>query len=323
MVKKAFTLIEAIFVIVILSLIITGGMMIAGKIYKRNLLVSNFLKLQFDTEHTIDKLANMLYYRVPLSAIGYNPKTGDFKYLGDIVNNDENYTVFEWISQSFDIENRLNFSGFADLYASKKPVLKALDFNASFINETLQNKFNTNDNFKNLVGIIFAGSFDRGGEGALSDYNDSFGWHGNKAKYVFIINNYTQNNNDTNLSLKDSNGSDINHARIYEKFYLVDSAYAVARGYNINTSASCIKDLNIPNDEINNTLFLFYNYRPWKGETFCADDNGNKAGDVEILSKNIKGFNIKFINSHLELFFNAVYKEGNMTIKVSKQKVVF
>ena len=322
MVKKSFTLIEAIFVIVILSLIITGGMMIAGKIYKRNLLVSNSLKLQFDTEQTIDKLANMLYYRIPLSAIGYNPKTGDFKYLGDI-GNDENYTVFEWIGESFDIEKGVNFSGFADLYASKKPILKALDFNASFINETLQNKFNTSENFKNLVGIIFAGSFDRGDEEILNDYNNSFGWHGNRADFVFLINDYDQVGNDTNLSLTNYDGSEINNTRIYEKFYLADSAYAVARGEDINTSATCIKNLNIPNDEINNTLFLFYDYRPWKDETFCADTSGNKAGEVEILSKNIAGFNIKSINSHLEIFFNAVSKKGDIIVKVSKQKVVF
>ena len=322
MVNKSFTLIEAIFVIVILSLIITGGMMIAGKIYKRNILVSNSLKLQFDTEQTIDKLANMLYFRIPLSAIGYNPKTGDFKYLGDI-GNDENYTVFEWIGESFDIEKGVNFSGFADLYASKKPILKAIDFNASFINETLQNKFDTSENFKNLVGIIFAGSFDRGDEGILSDYNNSFGWHGHRADFVFLINSYNQIGNDTNLSLTNYDGSEINNTRIYEKFYLADSAYAVARGEDINTSASCIKNLDIPNDEINNTLFLFYDYRPWKNETFCADTNGNRAGKAEILSKNIAGFNIKSINSHLEIFFNAMYQKGDIVIKVSKQKVVF
>ncbi len=322
MVKKAFTLIEAIFVIVILSLIITGGMMIAGKIYKRNLLVSKTLQLQFNTQQTIDKLANMLYYRIPLSAIGYNPKTGDFKYLGDI-GTDENYTVFEWIGESFDIEKGDNFSGFADLYASKKPVLKALDFNASFINETLQNKFDTSENFKNMVGIIFAGSFDRGDEGILSDYNNSFGWHGNRVDYVFLINNYTQSGNDTNLSLTNYDGSKIKNKRIYEKFYLADSAYAVARGANINTSATCIKNLNIPDNEINDTLFLFCDYRPWKNETFCADISGNKAGEVEILSKNIAGFNIKSINSHLEIFFKSIYKRGDIIIKVSKQKVVF
>ena len=322
MVKKAFTLIEMIFVIVILSIIITGGMIVASKIYKRNLIASGALELSFNTQLVIDKLANRLYYRVPLTAIGYNPSTHDFKYLGDITD-DDNYTVFEWISQSFDIENGLNFSGFADLYASKKPVLKALDFNASDINETLQNKFNTTDDFKNLTGIIFAGSFDRGGEGALFDYNNSFGWHGNKAKYIYIIDNYTQSGNDTNLSLKNSDGSDIDDARIYEKFYLVDSAYAIALGKDINTSAACIANLNIPSNEINNTLFFFYNYRPWQGETFCADNNGTADGNVSILSKYIDGFYIKSVNSHLEIFFRSVYQRGDVVIKISKQKVVF
>ena len=321
MVKKSFTLIEMIFVIVILSIIITGGMMIAGKIYKRNILVSNSLKLQFDTQQVIDKLANMLYYRIPLSAIGYDPETGDFKYLGDIVDTNK-YKVFEWIDESFDIEKGLNFSGFADLYASKKPILKALDFNISFINQVMQNKFNKD--LQDACAIVFAGSFDRGDEGVLGDYNNSFGWHGNKAKYVFKISSYEKiGDNDANLTLKESNGSEIENARIYEKFYLVDSAYAIARGADINTSAQCIKDLNISSNEINNTLFLFYDYRPWNGETFCADNKGKPSGEVEVLSKNIAGFYIKEVNSHLEIFFKAEYKKGDITIKVSKQKVVF
>ncbi len=320
MVKKSFTLIEMIFVIVILSIIITGGMMVAEKIYKRNILVSKSLSLQFDTQQVIDKLANLLYYRIPLSAIGYNSKTGDFKYLGEITNTDK-YKVFEWIGEAFDIEKGLNFSGFADLYASKKPTLKALDFNTSFINDVMQNKFDKN--LKDACAIIFAGSFDRGDEASLGDYNDSFGWHGNKANYVFLIKDYLQNDNDTNLSLTNYDGSEINNKRIYEKFYLVDSAYAIARGADINTSADCIKNLNIPENEINNTLFLFYDYRPWKNETFCADNKGTAAGKVEVLSKNITGFNIQEINSHLELFFKAEYRRGDITIKVSKQKVVF
>ena len=323
MVKKSFTLIEMIFVIVILSFIVSGGLMVASKIYKRNLIASKSLSLAFNTELVIDKLANRLYYRIPFTAIGYNPSNHDFKYLGDISDNDNNYTVFEWISESFDIENGLNFSGFADLYASSKPVLSAIDFNASDINETLNNKFNTNTDFNNTAAIIFAGSFDRGDEAALEDYNNSFGWHGNEAKYIFTISDYNQSGNDTNLSLKNYDGSDINHARIYEKFYLVDSAYAIAKGSDINTSADCIKNLDIPNNEINNTLFLFYDYRPWKGETFCADNNGTASGEVNILSKNIEGFYVKSVNSHLELFFKAVYKRGDITIKISKQKVVF
>lgn len=318
MVRKSFTLIEMIFVIVILSIIITGGLLIAAKIYKRNLIASKFLELSFNTEQTIDKLANMLYYRVPLTAIGYNQKTGKFKYIGDITS-DDNFTIFEWIGYCEDIYKDTNFSGFADLYASKKPILKALDFNASFINNVIDNKFHTTTNFKNLVGIIFAGSFDMGEESALYDYSNSFGWHGGKAKYIYIINDYNQSSNDTNLSLKNSDGSNITNARIFAKFYLVDSAYAIALKKDLEANKWNCKDYNF-SDLSNNDLLLFYDYRPWKGETFCGDGG---SGRVEILSKNIAGFYIKAVNSHLELFINSFYKRGNISIKVSKQKVVF
>ncbi len=318
MVKKSFTLIEMIFVIVILSIIVAGGLFIAEKIYKRNLIASKTLSLEFETEQTVDKIGNILYYRIPLSAIGYNPAMGKYKYLGYITN-DDNYTVFEWLNGAFDIQKGLNFSGFADLYASKKPVLKALDFNASFINSTLQHEFNTSEDFKNLAGIIFAGTFDRGDEGILADYNNSFGWHGGKADYVLLINEYNQTGNDTNLSLSNYDGSKIKNKRIYEKFYLADSAYAIARKQDLIKKKWKCKDYNF-SDLNGNDLLLFYNYRPWKGESFCGDGG---SGNVEILGIHIAGFYIKNLNSHLEIFIKSVYTKGDVTIKVSKQKVVF
>ncbi len=318
MVKKSFTLIEIIFVIVILSIIITGGLLIAGKIYKRNFIASKYLELSFSTEQTIDKLANMLYYRVPLSAIGYNQQSGEYKYLGDI-SDDDNFTIFEWIGYCQDIYKDTNFSGFADLYSSKKPVLKALDFNASFINEVIENKFHTDKNFKDLIGVIFAGSFDRGEEGAVEDYNNSFGWHGGNADLVYIIDDYNQSGNDTNLSLKNSDGSEISHARIYEKFYLADSAYAIALKKDLSADKWNCSDYNFSKLKKGDML-LFYDYRPWKGDTFCGDGG---SGKVEILNKNIAGFYIKAVNSHLEIFIRSVYKRGGIEVKVSKQKVVF
>jgi len=314
MVRKSFTLIEIILVLLILSFIVSGGIIIAGKIYKRNLIASKTLTLAFQTQQVIDELSNLLYYRVPLTAIGYNQATGDYKYVGDITS-DDNYTIFEWFSESFDIKRGLTFSGFADLYASKKPILKALDFNASDIN----NKFNTTSDFKDLVAVLFAGSFDRGDESALIDYNNSFGWHGGKANYVFVISDYNVSGNDTNLSLTNADGSAINGKRVYEKFFLVDTAYAVALKKDLNSSDWNCSDYSF-DDLDDNDLLLFYNYRPWKGETFCGDGG---VGNVEILSKNVEGFYFKALNSHLEIFVKSVYQKGDLTIKVSKQKVVF
>ncbi len=321
MVKKSFTLIEVIFVIVILAFIVTGGIFISSKIYERNLIVSKTLELQFQTQHTIDKLANILYYRIPLTAIGFNQNSNDFKYLGYITE-DDNYTIFEWISDSFDIEKEANFSGLADLYASNKPILKAVDFNSSFIKDVLNNTFNTNSDLNNLVGLIFAGTFDSGSQGALYDYNNSFGWHGNRADYVFLIHNYTQNGNKCDLNLTNYDGSEIENKRIYEKFYLADSAYAIALKKDLNASKWNCSDLDfalVPD----NAMLLFYNYRPWKGETFCGDTNGTPEGNVSVLANHIEGFYIKAVNNHIEIFIKSKYQRGDSVIKVSKQKVVF
>ena len=317
MVKRGFTLIEAIYVIVILSFILIGGFQIIGKLYERNYIVKTTTKLEFDTQTLLDQISGMLYYRVPLSVIGYNQKTNDFEYIGEIIEN-EDYPILEWIGYLNDAMVEMNLSGFVDLYESKKPTIKAIDFNSAFINTILKNKFKSDENLTILSAIIFVGSFDRGEESALIDYNNSFGWHGNNAKLVYKIDEYTQNNNDCNLTLKESNGSEIKGATIYEKFYLVDSAYAIALKKDLNLSKwNC----DISFDKFgDNDLLLFYNYRPWKGESFCAD-GGN--GSVTLLASNITSFKVKKVNYHLEIKTSMFKSKQDINITISKQKVTF
>jgi prepilin-type N-terminal cleavage/methylation domain-containing protein len=318
MVKKAFTLIEMIFVIVILAFIAIGSFNLISKLYKRNYIAKTASDFEYFSQQLVDQLSMFLYNRVPLSVIGYNYKNNDFKYIGDI-DKDDNYSIIEWIGEFDDAKVGLNLSGFADLYASKKPVLKALDFNSSFIENVLDEKYGEK-NISDLTAVIFAGTFDEGSLEVLSDYNNAFGWHGNGHKFVFTLSKEpnSDNKNECNLDLNNTDGK-----RIYDKFYLVDSAYALALGRDIDISAPCIKNLNIPDNEINNTLFLFYNYRPWKKETFCADNNGNPEGNVTVLAQNVNGFKFKKVNSHLEMFFTFKKSRGDINITVSKQKVVF
>lgn len=149
----------------------------------------------------------------------------------------------------------------------------------------------------------------------LSDFNNSFGWHGNNHTLIYDITNIT----DTNITLATT------PHEIYEKYYLVDSAYAIARGKDVNIS-TCTGYTSTKNDT-NSTLYLFYNYRPWKHETFCGDKSigGLRDGNVTMLSKETRGFEVGLIND--SLYFNLTLErhirgsENNVTI--SKQKVVF
>ena len=318
MVKKSFTLIELLFVIVILSFVLIGSFRIVEKLYKRNYIAKTTAKYELITQQTLDYIAGIIYYRIPLTTIGYRVSDNDFKYIGDI--DDDNHSVIEWIGYNFESFIDRNMSSFIDMDGSDKNnnLLKALDFNATLLKDIVSNKFNTSFDYdKNLTALLFSGSFDRGEEASLNDYNSSFGWHGNKHKYIFTINDYNQTDNDTYIKLREHPN------KIYERFFIGDSAYAIALKKDLNSSnfSNC-KDLDL-NRVSDDSLLLFYNYRPWNGETFCADNNGSSEGNVSILMDGVKTFRVRSVNSHLELLLEVNKTKNGISIYISKQKVVF
>jgi hypothetical protein len=127
--------------------------------------------------------------------------------------------------------------------------------------------------------------------------------------------------NEGNITITDSDKPDF----LYEKYFIVDSAYGVARGADIDQSASCIDNLNIKTKDLNNTLLLFYDYRPWKGETFCADKQGSsQSGKVSILMKHVDGFRFEELDYTLRISLDINESiRGAKPIHLSKMKVVF
>ena len=326
MVKKTFTLIELIIVIVVLALISIGSFKAIEMLYQRYTQVNTITKFSILSQTTIDQIGTLLYYRVPITAIGYSPTDGDFKKLSEAT--DKKYTIFEFINTAFDAKAHIakdiskGYSEFIDLDASDEDTLTlvAKDFNIDDINDTLNAVFNNNQDLNKTVAIIFAGGLDDGDSD--SDYNNSFGWHGHDHNKTFLIHSFKQDNNDANLTMTDK----IKNNKIYAKYYLAASSWAIARGKNIDKTADCLKNLNV-ND---NTLLLFYNYRPWHLDTFCADpyDDGKSTrnGDVAILGQNVTSFRITAINYHIELkvqFSKPMYRGSDINITITKQKVVF
>ncbi|RUM56621.1 MAG: hypothetical protein DSY40_01980 [Nautilia sp.] len=332
MVKKSYTMIELIFVIIVLSLIATGSFKAIGALYNRYYEIKTVTHFSMTTQGILNQITTLLYYRVPITAIGYNPDNGDFKPLKDA---NSSYKIAEWIGEAFDaklhIGNNIGrgYSGFIDLDASDRDTLTlvAEDFNVTDINDTENKIFNTNRDLNETVAIIFAGSFDLGDESANNDYNNSFGWHGHDHNKTYTIHSFKQVNSDANLTMND----EIKNNRIYAKYYLANSAWGIARGENIDQNATCITDfgMEVNSNELNNTLFLFYDYRPWKKDTFCADpnhDNDTRNGKVAILAKNVTAFRVKAVNNHIELKIQQtkyLYRGSDRNISIAKQKVAF
>jgi type II secretory pathway pseudopilin PulG len=306
-VRGAATLIELLMVLVIISLLSVGSFKALQKLKVREYKAKEQTRLSLESQITVDIISNYLKYRIPYTTIGYNPTDGSFEYIGNL--SDNNKRILEWFGRDRDAlyDQSPTYSGFFDMASKSGDTVFSPDTNLSETNERVYN-------------LIFAGSFDRAYSG--HDYNSSFGWHNNDSNESFDV----TLDGSGNITFSDATKPKF----LYEKYFLTKSAYAIARGVDINQDAQCIEDLNITKADINNTLLLFYDYQPWdrssgKGETFCADRNGtNQAGEVTILMRNVSGFSFKDVDYTIRILLDINKSiRGANPVHFSKMKVVF
>lgn len=293
--KKAFTLVEIIFVLVIMSVLSAGTFKAVEAIYTRSSQAKALTDLSLQSQIVLDQLSVLLYSRIANSVIGYTPG-GSCEPINELTTA---RPVIEWLATADDALLQGEYDGFVDMNASVK---------ASF---TLATPHSIDINEPNL-NLVFAGAFDAGSE-EISACNGAFGWHGNDSNLSYDITMGT----DT-ISITDS----VKPYLIYEKYYLTHTAYAVARGADIDLSSACIEDLGVPADA--NTLFLFYNYYPYAtpSQTFCADGG---EGSVTILAQDVTAFTAQAVNDVIRLSIDMHKEIRGRTcgVHVSKQKAVF
>jgi len=290
--KTAFTMVELIMTIIIMGILAGGTYISLEKLYTKSAKSKAISELSFDTTLISNQISALLSYRVPSTVIGYDSNSSKFV---SIYNLDKEYNILEWIGTDFERYKAGVYSGFVDFRKSDKDTNMIYSPDTSDINSSA---------------LIFAGSFDEGGVVYSDEFNNSFGWYGNSSHEIFEINS-TSTDQELGLTTAPS--------KIYEKYYLLKSAYAIAKYDENISSCNSLSNSNIEATE--SSLLLFYNYKPWKGETFCDD------ADVTILSNETSGFEIEFVNENLQFNLTlqrVIRKRGkDLTIQISKQKVVF
>lgn len=294
--KKAITLIEIIFTIVIAG-VLSVGMFQAIKVVTEQIAKArDITTLSIDTASALDIISGYLFQRVPGSAIVSDTDDGDFSR---IFLNNKNQKVLEWLGTFYEAQIPIStssnsISGFLDMNKSTKLSLHSPNSNFADINNLLSFKFNSAAS----MAIIFAGSFDSG----ISE--PKFGWHKTNSDDVITLNSSTNtdkfNTNKNNTAYK------------YEKYYLSDSAYAVARGADIDESCANLASLSL--GDKTNSLLLFYDYRPWLNQTFCD-------GKVTLLSDNITGLRVDTIANTIRIHIDANIIKSNAS--VSKEKAIW
>ena len=291
--KKAFTMLELVMVIVVLGIVASIGADIILALYNNYLRARTINSLETQTELVLEQIAKRLQYRIKDSTIA-RTSSNDFTALS---NGDSTYSILEWIGYSNEslLSNPPGWSGFIDLNhtSTTKPYLKTHDSNLSFAANTMSVLTNNDINLTS------------GKEAALIfriPYNATdFGWgnanaNGDGNAIIKVI-------QETDDVLKISN--DDNGTEIYEHYYLTHSAYAIVPSTFNST------DFN---------LTLHYNYQPWSSK------NNYTSGSSALLAQHVSLFQFKqdetVIRLKLCLHDNNETGTGDR-IAICKEKVVF
>ena len=252
---NAFSMIELIFVIVIMGIIGKFGTEFLAQSYNSFIFSNVNNRLQSNSATIIEFIASRLQYRIRDSIIAResNDDNDDYVALSN-VHSDTEYPVLEWVQSAIDSYRAIKrpyWSGIIDLDAGDKDSLKSPETNTSEINSIIQ-KLSYESSDINDSALYFIGS---------NNDIDGYGWDGDaittQDKVMHPI-NADSNNSDIFIS---GNGDDFSDIDIYEYYKLAWSANAVVmEDYNDTTKMG--------------DLYFYYNYQPWNGENYR---DGNKS----------------------------------------------
>ena len=293
-IKNAFTLVEIVFVIVILGIVAAIGSSIIAKIYESYLYSKNINELQTKTELALTQISKYLSYRVKNSIIARKSPTK----FASLLDANESYKILEWIgydNESFEGNSSgPGWSGFIDLESSEtnKSQIKTSGSQLLY-SEWIISALSNNDVNISLPNSPAAIIFD----GLPADFNISqYGWNNGGTEqhnYVFRV----QRNGQDVLKFIENKPS-----IIYEHYKLTWSAYALVPN-PLNGS-----DVN---------LTLYYNFRPWMGEKYSD-------GNSSVLAEHITTFRFLQKGETIRLklcITNPIFNDTN--ISFCKEKVVF
>ena len=321
--KKAFSLIEVIFVLVILGIVASISSQIIAQVYENYIMQRAVYNVSTKTELVANQIVNRLTYRIQNSTIsknhaqflanqgsanGWAVENTDWLPLKDVPTG-SNYTTIEWIgydNDSFDANASPYWTGVAD-YRNTSASVNGFDSNGSNLNRVATIMNNLSNGRVNLHDVTPA----HNNHGALLFGEDNNYYTGSNEYNPLCMGLIPQDAGSTRTCIFrvgiNTNSSfsflDAKPKIITERYKLAWTAYAIA-----------------PEDLDGDGLFdlmLYYNYRPWDGEDYIH--NGQKS----ILMKNVTVF--KFSESGGVINFKLCAAENigeDFNVTTCKEKVV-
>jgi len=266
--RTAFTMIELIFVIVIMGIIGKFGTEFLYQAYESFIFSNTNNKLQARSAKTVEFIASRLQHRIKDSVIARTGQASAPVGIGSASGN--TFTVLEWISADVDGfrgTDKPYWSGIIDLDASNAATLVSPDTNITAINALISTLSNSNSDISDAA-IYFIGS--------NNDIN-SFGYVGGLANQNGSIHPIDAI---ANNFVSSQIGVDFSGVDLYEYYKLSWTANAI-----IWTD---------PNSDGYGTLTYFYDYQPW-------NNIQSGAGKSEVIMEGVTTFQFMSIGSIMKI----------------------
>lgn len=307
--KRAFTLLELIIVIVILGIIAMMSFNAMMNIYSNYFQTRTVNGLEMQTEIALEQISKRLEHRIKPSVIARKPSGGFLPLNDSRVNLNSGYEILEFIPYAYEIFNDVpsgsskagRYSGYVDL-ANSSPVTGLISPGSNFsteVVETIKDLTCKDDasgcvDFKDKDGGVVAIFSD-----VYYDVQNSFGYKG------------ISNLDIAKVGVKSTDGdtleiSGFDGKQISEQYHLAYTANAIVpeQSTDPKDAANGVFDLN-----------LYYDYRPWMGEKYKP--NGEKA----TLAKNVTRF--VFTEKNGVIVLKLCMRAKNSEITICKSKAVY
>ena len=306
--KRAFTLLELVVVIVVLGIIAMMSFNAIMNIYSNYFQTRTVNELETQTEIALEQISKRLEHRIKPSVIARKPSGGFLPLNDSRVNLNSGYEILEFIPYAYEIFNDVpsasnkagRYSGYIDL-AKSSPATGLISPGSNFsteVVETIKDLTCKDDasgcvDFKDKDGGVAAIFSD-----VYYDVQNSFGYK------------YNLNLDIAKVGVKSIDGDTLEisgfaNKQISEQYHLAYTANAIVpeQSTDPKDTANGVFDLN-----------LYYDYRPWMGQ-------GYKNGEKATLAKNVTRF--VFIEKNGVIVLKLCMRAKNSEITICKSKAVY